>query len=160
MEQFQILLQNSVKKIKIADHMLTMSYTLINDPKILLSVINNLSLAYENAMTAILEYERLFKRIQAFNNNLDSKLMLFTKIYAKLKIDKEHIKIIKELEEIKKAHEKSPVEFSRPGKFVICSDNYEMKTLEIKHIKTYINKAKLFIQQIHNLTSRDNGIFR
>lgn len=160
MEQFQILRQKSLQKIKVADHMLTMSYTLVNDPKILLSVINNIALAYEYSMSAILEYERLFKRVQVFKDNYNSKLTLFIKIADKLKIDKEHIKIMKELEEIKKAHEKSPVEFSRQGKFVICSDNYEMKTLEIKHIKNYINKAKLFIEQTHKLTSRDDGIFR
>ncbi|MFT4311256.1 MAG: hypothetical protein ACMXX7_01370 [Candidatus Woesearchaeota archaeon] len=160
MEQFQLLRQKSIKKIKVADHMLTMSYSLVKDPKILLSVINNVYDAYDHAITALLEYERLFKRVQAFKDNTDSKINLFIKISDKLKIDKEHIKIIRELDEIKKAHKKSPVEFSRKGKFVICSDSYEMKTLEIKHLKNYINKAKIFIEQIHKLTDRDDGIFR
>ena len=160
MQRFESLLVDASKKLKIADHMITMSYPLVEDPKILFSASTNIFSSMELAMTALLEVERLFKRIQPYANNFQSKLTVFIKMSDKHGIKKEHLELLKELYEIKEAHKKSPVEFSRKDKFVICSNTYEMKTIELKDLKNMINKAKLFIEQISINISKNNGILR
>ena len=63
MEQFQESRDNAKKKIQIADHMLGVTYPLVKDTKLLVVIMENIFLAYTNAMAAILYHERLFKRI-------------------------------------------------------------------------------------------------
>jgi len=72
MEQFQEAIQKANQKLKIADHMIFMTYPLVKDSKLLLSIIQNIFLALTNAMSSILYYERLFKKIPSFNDNFDS----------------------------------------------------------------------------------------
>ncbi|MFT4261141.1 MAG: hypothetical protein ACMXX9_01785 [Candidatus Woesearchaeota archaeon] len=161
MEKFQELIQQAKKKIIIADHMLNSSYKLVGDPKILLSVSTSLYVAVEAAMSSALEYERLFKRVPIFSDNFNSKYATFrNKLAPKHDIKKEDLLLIKELNEIYEAHKKSPVEFTRKDKFVIASDTYELKTLEFSDIKTYLRRAKVFIEEMDKFTSRNDRIFR
>jgi len=161
MEQFQVARDNAVRKLNIADHMLTMTYPLVQDPKLLLAVLKNIFSAMENAMSSVLHYERLFKRIPQFQESFESKLTLFkSRVQPKYSINGEYIKILYELREIIVEHKHSPVEFARKDKFVICSDNYKMKTISVPEIKNYIAKAKTFIQATNFIISKNEGIFR
>ena len=161
MEKFQELILESKRKITIADHMLNVSYKLVQDPKILLSITLNLYTAVEKAMTSVLEYERLFKRVPSFTESFDSKFTIFRgKFQQKHSISKENIKLVIELREIHTAHKKSPVEFAKKDKFVIASDDYDLKTLEFDDVKKYMSRAKVFIQEMDKFVSKNDGIFR
>ena len=78
MEQFQEAIEKANQKLKIADHMIFMTYPLVRDNRLLLSIIQNIFLALTNSMSSILYYERLFKKIPSFNDNFDSKFTIFT----------------------------------------------------------------------------------
>jgi hypothetical protein len=161
MEQFQESRQNAIRKLSVADHMLTMTYPLVQDPKLLLAVLENVFSAMENAMSSVLHYERLFKRIPAFQDSFESKLTVFkSRVQPKYKINEEYINLLYELREIIVEHKRSPVEFARKDKFVICSDNYKMKAISVPEIKKYIAKAKLFVQTAGFIVSKNEGIFR
>jgi len=161
MEQFQEAIEKANQKLKIADHMIFMTYPLVRDNRLLLSIIQNIFLALANAMSSILYYERLFKRIPAFNDNFDAKFTVFRiKCVDRLNIDKKYIKLISEIEDIIIEHKKSPVEFERNNKFVICSSTYRMRTISVEEIKKYITETRMFIQEANNIVSRNEGIFR
>ncbi len=161
MEKFKELILESKRKISIADHMLNVSYKLVQDPKILLSVTLSIYTAVEKAMTSVLEYERLFKRVPAFTEGFDSKFTIFRgKFQEKHNIQKEDVKLIIELRELYMAHKQSPVEFAKKDKFVIASDDYDLKTLELDDVKKYMSRAKVFIQEMDKFVSKNNGIFR
>jgi hypothetical protein len=161
MEQFQTERDEAIKKLKLADHMLSITYQLVQDPKLLLAVMENIYSAMEKAMSSVLYYERLFKRIPPFTDNFESKLGMFkNKVMNKYKISDDYIKTMQELREIIVEHKHSPVEFARKDKFVICSDNYKMKTISTQEIKKYVATAKLFIQNTSFIVSKNEGIFR
>ncbi|MBU0665747.1 MAG: hypothetical protein ABIC91_04990 [Nanoarchaeota archaeon] len=161
MEEFQEAREKAKKNIMIADHMLIMTYPLIKDPKLLLAVIENISSALNNAMTSVLLYERLFKRVPVFQDTFDSKFNVFRqRIVDRYQINKEYLKLIQEVREIISQHKKSPVEFARKDKFVICSENYRIKTLGVPEMKTYIAKTKMFIEDIVRIVSKNDGIFK
>src|SRR3989338_8825470 len=108
MEKFQELRDVAKKKIYLADYMLTQTYPLIQDTKLLLAVMENIFLALTNAMGSILYYERLFKRIPPFHDNFDSKFNMFrAKIVDNHNIEKEHVKFIQDVKDIIIAHKKS-----------------------------------------------------
>lgn len=160
MEKFQELRAISRKKIGIADHMLTQTYPLIQDPKLLLAVLENVFLALANSMGAILHYERLFKRIPPFQDNFDSKYNMFrAKIVDKYGIERKYVEVINEVKDMIVQHRKSPVEFTRKDKLVICNGDYKMKTISVDNIKQYIADTKEFIVMAQRITARDEGIF-
>jgi len=160
MEEFQKARDEAKKNIKIADHMLSVTYPLIKDPKLLLAIIENIFLAYTNAMNAIVYYDRLFKRIPPFQDSFESRFNVFRqRCLIKHNLPRNFATEIQELKDIITEHKNSPIEFSRNDKFVICSDNYRIKTISLNDIKNYIEKAKLFIQAMDNIVGKD-GLFR
>src|SRR3990167_5717520 len=160
MEKFQELRDSAGKKLKIADYILTMTYPLVKDPKLLLSVAENLFLAYSYSISSLLHYERLFKRIPPFPEDFSSKLGMFAdRCVGKYGIDSENIKVIRDLKEIIIAHKKSPVEFSRKDSFVICDGNYTFTTISSSTVKGYVEKAKLFIRKMSSIVKEDEAIF-
>jgi hypothetical protein len=159
MEKFQELREKAVKNVKIADHMLGVSYPLLNDPKILVSVANNLLLAVDNAMASVLEHEMLFKRIQTYPISTQDKYLLLKK-RALQGLDDKNYAVINDLVEISKGHKSSPVEFPRQDKFVIASDTYELRTLTVKDLKDYLVKVREIVEQLYEMTRKNDGIFR
>ncbi|HLC96081.1 MAG TPA: hypothetical protein VJH97_02060 [Candidatus Nanoarchaeia archaeon] len=159
MEKFQELRDISIKKLQTADHMLTMTYPFVQDPKLLILVIENLFLAATNAMGSVLHYERLFKRIPPFQDTFESKYNMF-RLKCADNFDPEHIALIGELKDIIIAHRKSPVEFSKKDRFVICSEDYQMRTISLPGLKEYIQKTKLFIQRTQQIVSKNESLFR
>ena len=161
MEKFQELRDAANKKLKIADYILTMTYPLVKDPKLLLSAIENLFLAYSYSISSLLHYERLFKRIPPFPDDFSSKLGMFAdRCLEKYGIDSENTGIIMDIREIIIDHKKRPIEFSRKDSFVICDGDYRFRTVSQAVIKGYIEKAKLFIRKISSIVSKDEAIFR
>lgn len=161
MEDFQLAKEEAKKIIKVADHMLVMTFPLVKDPKLLMAVTENIFSSLTNAMSSLLYYERLFKRIPVFTDTFDSKMLIFKDtIVPKYNINKEYIKLINELKELLAEHSKSPVEFSRGDRFVICSGNYRMKTISVDDLKKYIAQAKLFIYDVERLVNKNARIFK
>lgn len=161
MEKFQELRDAANKKLQLADHMLTMTYPMVKDPKLLLSVIENLFLAFSYGMSSVLYYERLFKRIPPFPDDFRSKFEVFKdKCSDRYNLDREYLKIMQEIKEIIIAHKKSPMEFQRNDNFVICNGDYRMRSISPNMIKAYVEKAKLFIKSVSTIVSKDEAIFR
>ena len=136
MEEFQLARSKSQEKLKLADHMLTQTYPLINDPKLLVAVMENLFLALTNSMASLLYYERTFKRIPPFVDNFENKFELFRqKCLPRYDLSKEYLALISAIKDAVIAHRKAPVEFARKNNFVICSDTYQLKTITVEQIK-------------------------
>lgn len=160
MEKFQELRETARKKISLADHILTQTYPLLKDQKLLIAALENVFLAYTNAIGALLHHERLFKRIPAFQDTFDSKWRVFIDECAeKYGIKQEDINMIRNIKEIIVEHRKSPMEFVRNGKFVICSDDYHMKTVGYDEIKKALAHAQGFVAKISSAVSKNEGIF-
>jgi hypothetical protein len=159
MEKFQELREKAVKSVKAADHMLGVSYPLLNDPKILVSVANNLLLAVDYALASVLEHEKLFKRINNIPEGPDGKYRIL-KQRAPAGFEDKNYEVISELMEISSKHKSSPVEFPRQDKYVLCSDTYELRTLTVKDLKNYLIKARVIVEQLYEMTRKSDGIFR
>lgn|SRR3989338_6406182 len=160
MEKFQESREKARRNIMLADHMLTQTYPLIKDPKLLLAVIENIFLALTNSMATVLYYERLFKRIPPFHDNFESKFNLFKmKTAIRYNISQEYLYLMQEVKDIIIEHRKSPVEFTRENKFVICSSTYNMKTISVDQMKKYIQKTKSFLEIAESIVSKNESIF-
>ena len=65
----------------------------------------------------------------------------------------DYLYLIKEIKDILLEHRKSPVEFVRNNRLVICSDSYHMKTVDIPKLKQYLMETKNFVKEIGALVS-------
>lgn len=161
MERFQELRDISNKKLWLADHILTQTYPLLKDPRLLLSSLETVFLAYANSIGSLLHYERQFNRIPNFKEDFDSKIRALRDYCSKrYDIKQEDINMIKEIKDIILQHKKSPVEFIREDRFIICSDDYSMKTINVDKLKNILNSAKVFIDKVNKITARNEAIFR
>ena len=160
MEQFQILRDKAVQKIRVADHMLFMTYPLVKDPKLLLSIVENVFASLDYGVSALLHHERLFKKIPPFHDTFPSRFEIFKdKMIPKHDLSPKYAKLIKEVQGILSEHKKSPVEFARKDKFVICSPSYSLKTIDTNLVKKYIFETKVFVNSINKIVSQHEGIF-
>ena len=85
--------------------------------------------------------------------------MFQAKIVDKYNINEEYVKFIKEVKDILLQHKKSPVEFVRKDAFVICDNDYKIKTLDVERIKDYLSKTKNFLREINQIITNNEKIF-
>lgn len=160
MEQFQFLRDKALEKIKVADHMLYMTYPVVKDPKILLSVIENVFASLDFSVGAILHHEKLFKRVPSFQENFQSRMELFRRVVApQYNINTNYIKMINDVRTVLSEHKKSPVSFVKQDRFVILSPTYSVKTIDLNLAKKYVFETKLFVKNIDNIVRKNEGIF-
>lgn len=152
MEHYETFSKKARQDLKVADHMLNVTYKFVGDPRMLVTIMQRLMNAVTNSMSAILYYERSKKRIPAFGSNFENMLNTFkARCARRYRVSSEYIQMIEELKQIMDEHKRSPVEFSRKDKFVICSNEYHMQVITAAKIKNYINKAKLFQTEIEGM---------
>ncbi len=160
MEEFQVLRDKAKQKIKVADHMLFMTYPLVKDPKLLLSIIENIFAGLDYGVSALLKHERLFKRIPPYHDTFPSRYEIFkNKLIPRYDLNPKYVRLIREVRTLLSERKKSPVEFARKDKFVICSPSYNVKTIDVNLVKKYIFESKVFVENINSIVSKNEGIF-
>ena len=158
MEKYEIARDNAIKRMKVADHLLTMTYPLVQDPKLLKLVMKNMFLALQNTILMLLYYERLYKRLPPFHENLSTLLPYLKKTLTKYNISTGYIGFINEIKEVMQRQKESDVEFIRKDKFVFASSNYDLSIMTNKELKDYIAKTKLFMQQVTEVIEENERI--
>ncbi|MGV8171290.1 MAG: hypothetical protein ACP5OA_01180 [Candidatus Woesearchaeota archaeon] len=147
--EFQTLKFQAVEKLKIADHLIDTTYSLVKEPKLLVSVIENISQALELTITALLEYEKSLKNIIKYDDAFQSKIEIFRrKIMTKYNISSDVLDFILDVRKTLDNHKKSTVEFTKKEKFVISDNDYNVTTLNIDDVKKTLSKAKHHVKEL------------
>jgi len=160
MEYFQMLRDKSRQKIFTADHMLTVTYPLVKDPKLLIAVLENIHEGIELGITAVLEHERVFKRIPPYSNTFQGKMEMFRQKLAKrFNVDHKYLRTAHEIQSFLREHKQSPVEIIRNNKFMIGDDKYNFKSLDKEKIKNFLGRSKIFVKQLYEMTTKNDAMF-
>lgn len=161
MEQYANSKNKVQHHIRVADHLLTMTYPMLKDPKILASALENMFSALSITLDAVMYYERLFKRVPLYNDNFQSKFTIFkTKVVNNYNISSDTVKFISELKEYVTERKKAPVEFPRKGKYVIADKDYRLRTLAFEDLKKKLTKTKKVTFELLELVEKNDGILR
>lgn len=159
MSNYEKYIREASRTFKIADHMISVTYPLVKDTKLLLAVLENINLTLTNSISALVHYDRFYKRLPPFQDTFESKFNIFrVKCMSMYDIDKTYIELIQNIQALIKEHKSSPIEFIRKDKFVICSDNYNIKTLSLKDLREYITQTKNFMDKINQVINENEGI--
>ncbi|MEK6952328.1 MAG: hypothetical protein AABX29_04900 [Nanoarchaeota archaeon] len=158
MEEYEIIMKKALNDFKTVDHMVYVTYPLVNDPKLMFGIIDKLFNTLIDVITAILNYDYLYKRISGVPENLNDKLELFKKIISKrYNFDRTIFPLLEDLNKFKEFRKRSPMEFVRRDNLVICSSGFNTKSVDYKKIKDYVNISKEFMNNASRLLIK-NGI--
>ena len=147
--EFQTLRSQALEKLKIADHLVGTTYSLVKEPKLLVSVIENIFQAMDLTLSALLEYEKNFKPIPNYNQTFEDKMEIFRrKIVIKYEVSADVTNFILDVKKTLDEHKKSSVEFTKKETFVITDDNYNLTTLKIEDVKKVLAKAKHHVEEL------------
>ena len=135
-----------------AFHLLNVTFPLVNDPKLLIGVVHNIFSSMEASMGAIMAYERKLHLIPPYYDNFESKFNLFRhKTVPRNNISSQLVESLGKLKELLDLHKKSPMEFQRGQKFVICTKEFQMQSLTFQEIRNYLYQSKEFIHLMEQI---------
>jgi hypothetical protein len=151
MEKFNFLVRQARTYFETADHLIYITYPMIGETKMLLVVVENLYRASVRLVSAVLQYERMYKRIMVLPLEFEGKLKVFEKVSSRFKISSTVVETVYDLWDIMQKHEKSPMEFARKDKFVITGEQFEMKTIDVTLLKKYASHIRTFLSKIETI---------
>jgi len=147
MAKFLEYLAEAQKIVSIIDHMFFVSYPLVQDKKVLIKIILESKKAISNCINAILQYEYLFKRITLFKDPALNMKTFILKSAPRYSISDSEIRLIAELFEVVRLHEKSPMEFSREKNLVILSEDMHPKVISLDKTREFLLLSKNILQK-------------
>ena len=161
MEKFQAARTEARKHLHLADHMISMTYPMVRENRLLVAITENLFLGLTSTLAALLYYERTFKRIPPFHDTFDSKFHMFTEEVSRTYgLNENYNKLLLEIRAILLAHRESPAEFSKQDSFVIFTENYaNRKTVSIDTLKEHLILSKQFLKDVERIIQKDEQIF-
>ena len=142
MEKFLENLREAEKKIRIADHMIYVTFPLIKDKRILLVLISELKKAIANCINAILQYDYLYQRISLYEDTKINFETFKNKSSKRFDITNQEIALIIKLFELEQNHKKSSMEFTRDNKIVILSEDMRQRIITLEEIKQFLQLSK------------------
>ena len=150
MHEVSECLNKANKLLKTADHLVYVTYPLVKDNKIIITITDNLLDAMTNAMEALLKYDKYYKRIQYLPEDFKSKLEMFkTSCAPRYKLNMASLSLINDLKDLQDLRKKSTMEFSRNDKYIITQENFNVKTLTYQKVKDWVNLSKSFFEKIN-----------
>ncbi len=150
---YLLSLETAKFKYDAAFHLLNVTYTVVEDPKLFLGVINNLNAALESSMDALLQYERQLHLVPHYvETDFQSKLNVFrSKTVRRNNIPQKFIDLMLRLRELEEQYKQSSVSFQRGNRYLIATRNYEIKSLSLKELREYLNATKEFLALVPTL---------
>ncbi|MFT4312049.1 MAG: hypothetical protein ACMXYF_02370 [Candidatus Woesearchaeota archaeon] len=156
MEKYQECLEKAHYYIKACEHMLTVTYPAINEPKILLTCLDHLFLCMTNTVGAILHFERKKRTIPPFHTTFESKFNMFQlKIVPMHKIPKKDVTFIDKLQQLITFHKQAPVEFTRDNQYIMCDTEYGVEKINAPRIREFILDAKQVLKKMEQIIHHD-----
>jgi hypothetical protein len=157
-ERHEELLQRAKKEIELADHMLYVTLPMIKEVKFLLAITEHIVIAANHALEALLEYERHWKRLDAFHYSFAVEINVYrtSGVETRYNFDSKFYRLLQKLMEIQRFDKESMIRFKRGDKYILTSNEYSMSVLDSDSIKRYSNLTKKFVEQIGNIVVKPN----
>lgn len=155
MEEIKELIMDAEKKLTNVDHLLSVTFPLVQDSRILAPIAETLAQSALKTMEALLKYEYAYKRILELPNNIDGMYNLFrSKVALRYKMNKNLLIMLFDLKNILQFRKRSAAEFVKHEKYIICSDVYSTTVITSEKLKSYKDLIAQFINQVKEIISR------
>jgi hypothetical protein len=140
-------LNKAIKNMRIADHILYVTYPVIKDKRLLLKSLEEVYDAIVLIINSILQYDYLQRRIELANNPQHNLDIFITKCAKRYNLTTEELDEIINLINLMQNHKKSPMEFTRKDKVIILSESLKTTAIDSEKLKKYLYLAKNLINK-------------
>lgn len=154
-KQFFDGLLEAEKHWRNADHLVYVTYPVVNDLKLLLRALEEVHQSVVGAISEILKFEYLYKRIVLSKNPKENLGVFFSKCSGSYSLDVER-ETLKEILFLGKKHKESGVEFSRQGKMMILGDDLKMQEVSLEKLKVFLKSSRILLDKTNE---KFKGIF-
>ena len=134
-------IEESKRLLKIADHMIYVTYPVIKESKILIKILDEIGTAISNIIDSILQNECRKKMIR-ISSDPKANFESFIKISKDYGIPSQMIGEIDSILSLVERHKKSPMEFSRKDKVIIMQETLRTESVNVNDLKRYMGTAK------------------
>lgn len=143
-------MQRASRKLAAADTMITKTYTLVGEPKVLMGAIENMYLAVTDTMAAVMLHDRL-----PLADDYCGLMKGFAGAAKKHKIKRQHIAHARSIKEIIDKHRDSSVVFTRGQKLFICGESFrKLDELTYEKAITMNERTKLFVKDCFGVIAK------
>ena len=156
MEKFIENLITAEKTIKAADHMVYVTFPLINDKRLLFKILHEMKNAVALCINSILQYEYLYKRIKLYKDSRLNFKIFIEKCVPKYGITKEEMNLVLDLFDFVEKHKESPFEFVKDEKIVILSNGLRPKVMTLEKTKEFMMAAKSILKKTKEIIKVDS----
>ena len=157
MNQIPEMLEKANSLLEIADHLAFVTYPMVKEPKLAFTISEHLYNACVNAIDAIFYYEYRYKRLDILPDKFTTKMIILKRqVGPRYNIDRKQIFAIEDMHNMLEDRKKSQVEFTRHDKMVMFHPDYEIKTLTMERVKSYVYESKSFLERINSLLKVQN----
>ena len=151
-------LEKAIFQYEAAFHLLNVTYPMINDPKLLLGVIDNAFKSMEASMDILLIKAKEEKNISGFGTTFLERMQCFrSNVVLKDFSLRNYLTTLLDLKDILDLHKKSPVEFQRGNKFVISGKDYRLRVISINDARRFVDEAQGFLREAQNKMKENEG---
>ncbi|MEM2955046.1 MAG: hypothetical protein QW625_03810 [Candidatus Nanoarchaeia archaeon] len=150
MEHYLELLNSAKKQMELIEHMIYVTYPLVNENKLLLVMLNNIIKCARTSLQSLLEFERISKNISGWDNSFLGEIFIYKqKIEQKYALNPKYFRFLQKLCELEKIDLESNVRFKRGERYILSLANFEkIFELDLNLIKKYASLTKNFIEDI------------
>ncbi|HEA46280.1 MAG TPA: hypothetical protein ENH99_00685 [Candidatus Pacearchaeota archaeon] len=155
MERFLENVIEAEKIIRTSDHIIYITFPLVKDKRLLLKVLQEIKNAVTLCISAVLQYDYVFKRINLYKDPKSNFKTFIDKCAPRYNITKEEIDSINELFDFIEKHKESPFEFVKDDKVIILSSSLKPKTLTLEKVKEFLILSKEILKKTRDSVKRN-----
>ena len=138
-------LEEAKRLLKVADHMVYVTFPVLNENKLLIKITSQIYNALSKASEVIAERENIFPSKNPFKALNESS--------QKYGFNSSQLEILKEILLVMAMHSESPMEFSRREKLIILSEGLKTEDITIEKVKSYLTTLKDVINALESKKS-------
>ncbi len=148
MEKFLENLSEAEKAIRLADHLIYVTYPIVKDKRMLLKIIAETKNAIALCINSILQHDYIYKKVRLYSDPEENFRIFREKCAQRYGITSREISKITELFDLVSKHKKSPLDFVRDSKLVIISENLRYEIITVEKAKEFILIAKNLLLKV------------
>ncbi len=153
-EKHELALQTSKKELALSDHLMYVTFPTVGSLKFLMSIVGHVVVSVKAALEALLEYERLNRRVEPFPHDFKTEIDLFREsVMQRYGFDISFFHLLKKLRQIEKCSRDAFIQFRRNNKYFFTTENYEAESIDADTVKKYLKFAKSFISKVEDIVS-------
>jgi hypothetical protein len=150
MDTLQQYIKEAENAVGIAHHLITKTFPLSQDPKILLSILKNIRISHENILLAVLDNPFLRPKISRSASFIVKFDRFKDLMITKSLLTPSEFVVIQLVEDDWNTHASSDVEFARKQKLIMADNNYQLKQLTPEKITQYISQTQIILKKLFN----------